>query len=69
MRGNRTYGSEGGAAETSRPSLGLEDVRKALTAPVAHGASHDRGRDGRLVSAAPPSEPYVRFSRIRLSGQ
>ena len=28
----------------------------------------DRGRDGRLSSAAPPSEPYGRFSRIRLSG-
>ena len=27
----------------------------------------DRGRDDRLSSVAPPSEPYGRFSRIRLS--
>ena len=29
---------------------------------------YDRGRDDALVCAAPPSEPYVRISRIRLSG-
>jgi hypothetical protein len=28
----------------------------------------DRGREDRLISVPPPSEPYVRFSRIRLSG-
>ena|GEM_PF-4680673 len=28
----------------------------------------DRGREGRLSSASPPSEPDVRISRIRLSG-
>ena len=28
----------------------------------------DRGREGRLGSASPPSEPDVRISRIRLSG-
>ena len=31
--------------------------------------SADRGRGDRLSSVPPPSEPYVRFSRIRLSGQ
>lgn len=30
--------------------------------------SNDRGREDRLSSVSPPSEPYVRFSRIRLSG-
>jgi hypothetical protein len=29
----------------------------------------DRGRDGALVCATPPSEPDVRISRIRLSGR
>ena len=29
----------------------------------------DRGRDGAFDCAAPPSEPYVRISRIRLSSQ
>lgn len=33
------------------------------------GVARDRGRDGALGCAAPPSEPYVRVSRIRLSGQ
>ena len=28
----------------------------------------DRGRNSRLNPAAPPSEPYVRVYRIRLSG-
>jgi hypothetical protein len=28
----------------------------------------DRGREHRLVSIPPPSEPDVRISRIRLSG-
>ena len=28
----------------------------------------DRGREARLPGS-PPSEPYMRFSRIRLSGQ
>jgi len=29
----------------------------------------DRGREGALSCAPPPSEPYVQFSRIRLSSQ
>jgi len=29
----------------------------------------DRGRNSRLNPAAPPSEPYVRIYRIRLSGR
>jgi hypothetical protein len=29
----------------------------------------DRGRESRLVSAPPPSEPDVRISRIRLSSR
>ena len=29
----------------------------------------DRGRDGALICAAPPSEPDGRISRIRLSSQ
>ncbi|MCA9441495.1 MAG: hypothetical protein KC964_11855 [Candidatus Omnitrophica bacterium] len=29
----------------------------------------DRGRESALVCASPPSEPDVRFSRIRLSGR
>ncbi len=32
------------------------------------GGGRYRGRNGALACAAPPSEPYVRFSRIRLSG-
>ena len=31
--------------------------------------SLDRGRNGALVCATPPSEPDVRISRIRLSGR
>jgi len=31
-------------------------------------ATLDRGRESRLGPAPPPSEPDVRFSRIRLSG-
>ncbi|MCF6312214.1 MAG: Dabb family protein, partial [Verrucomicrobiales bacterium] len=31
--------------------------------------SHDRGRNDALICAAPPSEPCVRISRTRLSGQ
>jgi len=30
---------------------------------------HDRGRENRLGSIPPPSEPDVRISRIRLSGR
>src|SRR4051812_5734054 len=30
---------------------------------------YDRGRESRLASAPPPSEPYRRISRIRLSGR
>jgi len=33
---------------------------------VSHGRI-DRGREDRLSSVSPPSEPYWRFSRIRLS--
>ena len=33
------------------------------------GQFNNRGRKSRFYSAPPPSEPYVRFSRIRLSGQ
>jgi len=29
----------------------------------------DRGREIRLISDSPPSKPYGRFSRIRLSSQ
>ena len=36
--------------------------------PVIEGSPY-RGRDGRLGPAAPPSEPYERISRIRLSSQ
>jgi len=51
---------------------------QSLTRPGAHPVTHengrsyphfDRGREGRLVSAPPPSEPDVRISRIRLSGR
>src|SRR5499433_98044 len=35
--------------------------------PNDAGARRDRGRERRLVSAPPPSEPDWRFSRIRLS--
>ena len=34
----------------------------------ASGTVADRGREARLPGS-PPSEPYVRFSRIRLSSQ
>jgi len=37
--------------------------RVAITPPM-----HERGREARLDSGSPPSEPDVRFSRIRLSG-
>ena len=33
------------------------------------GAGRDRGRDGALICATPPSEPDLRISRIRLSRQ
>jgi hypothetical protein len=36
---------------------------------AAHDRHPDRGRDGAFDCAAPPSEPYVRISRIRLSSQ
>ncbi len=51
------------------------DPRKAcvVLAILMHGVGKvpipDRGREGALSYAPPPSEPYVRFSRIRLSGQ
>jgi len=44
----------------------VERLSRPVAAPVV--GSFDRGREGRLVSASPPSEPDGRFSRIRLSG-
>ena len=37
--------------------------------PSPLGWAEDRGRDGALVCAAPPSEPCVRISRTRLSSR
>jgi hypothetical protein len=33
------------------------------------GSGGNRGRESQLASASPPSEPYGRISRIRLSGR
>jgi transposase len=62
-----------GPAEGTGASLSQGQAQKVQEildsqSPGATGGNCDRGRDGRLVSAAPPSEPDRRFSRIRLSG-
>jgi hypothetical protein len=36
---------------------------------IGNASEYDRGRENRLVSAPPPSEPDVRVSRIRLSSR
>jgi hypothetical protein len=46
----------------------LHDIKEHLRRRINDGVEADRGRNGRLPGA-PPSEPYVRFSRIRLSGR
>jgi len=38
MRENRTYGSEGGAAETNRPSLPLSADRQILGHDLTHAS-------------------------------
>jgi hypothetical protein len=78
----RTYGGVGGEESRDSPypdrndgsttdCLWLFEILKLLpcmrSAPFpAPQNPPDRGREGFLAS--PPSEPYVRFSRIRLSG-
>ncbi len=77
MREIRTSGSEGGGTEPNRFSLPLSwrvnaprcvlkdssDVMSFRTRP----RGGDRGRENRLGSVPPPSEPDVRISRLRLS--
>src|SRR5260370_5278228 len=52
-------------------SVPLLAARRGLSPPssVPCVAHHDRGRESRLGSAPPPSEPDVRISRIRLSSR
>jgi hypothetical protein len=58
------------AADEARPAVSsLPDIPASVHAAMQSGDFEDRGRESRLVSVPPPSEPYVRFSRIRLSGQ
>lgn len=55
------------------PREHLIDVVSDIEIEVPEGeqelAGRNRGRENRLVSVPPPSEPDVRFSRIRLSGR
>ncbi len=69
MREIRTSGSEGGGTEPNRFSLPLSKltVAKATSTPTSVYRRMDRGRESRLGSVLPPSEPDVRISRIRLS--
>lgn len=55
--------------ERENPSTGSVDyatLRNYLR--TKSSLLHDRGRKDRLDSVPPPSEPYGRISRIRLSG-
>ena len=68
MRENRTYGSEGGESAMVAP-LPLSKESSSQDRRSQSGTNRiDRGR-GAIIADSPPSEPYVRFSRIRLSSQ
>ena len=53
----------------SRGGRSLEEPRAEQRVEKAPFREYDRGRKGALDCAPPPSEPYGRFSRIRLSGR
>jgi hypothetical protein len=63
----RFYRLEGEEAQGKQEGQEIEEVTWRARRNKLFD-SKDRGRDDRLGSAAPPSEPHVRFSRIRLSG-
>ncbi|MEJ2239778.1 MAG: hypothetical protein P8X82_15905, partial [Gemmatimonadales bacterium] len=72
-RGNGEQGA-GSGEQGAGPSPPTRNKRKGwvvisrLSSPVSRFLrTADRGRENRLVSAPPPSEPDVRISRIRLS--
>ena len=56
------------------PSVGVsvavgEDPSVGVSVGSGGASPVDRGREGALVCASPPSEPDMRISRIRLSGR
>jgi RNA polymerase sigma-70 factor (ECF subfamily) len=61
------YKARARCQERLQRELALLDVDLPTT-PVLDNQEADRGREDRLSSAPPPSEPDGRFSRIRLSG-
>ncbi|MCP5555320.1 MAG: hypothetical protein H7A54_16895 [Akkermansiaceae bacterium] len=59
----RLFGSSSERIDPGQLQLDLDGVT------LGAGAKRNRGRDGALDCATPPSEPDGRFSRIRLSSQ
>ena len=64
----RQFQRSGGANERGEQlrTLTISGRHMQDTTTLIVGA--DRGRNDALICAAPPSEPYMRISRIRLSG-